>query len=142
MDEAVGFIGVQRTTLIRTFFESLYFTNDQVIVLRVGQGGFMGHGAGDVILGWYDARDQDKSLAKLAPADALRSNENNYVIPFSEITRVGLRKWGLGGTITIKTNQKKYRWYLRGLPGMKKPRFGDFEEVLQRVFSERLFVKK
>jgi hypothetical protein len=105
--EAVGFIGVIRRTLIRSIFESLYFTDDKVIVLRVGQAGFMGYGVGDVILGWYGARDQDKHLAKLSAEEALRSNENNYAIPFSEITRVELRKWGRGGIITTKTKSKE-----------------------------------
>jgi hypothetical protein len=142
MDEALGFISVIRTTWIRTFFESLYLTDDKVIVLRVDQAGFMGHGVGDVILGWYGARDEDKYLAKLSPEEALSSNENNYVIPFSEITRVELKKWGRGGIITIKTTQKKYRWGLRGLPEVKKSKFGDYEEILRNVFSEKFFVKK
>ena len=142
MSEAVGFISVHRNDLVSHFFESLYFAEDKVIVLRIAKAGFMKYGLGDVISGWYRARDQDKNLAKLPPEEALKSNENNYFIPFSEITKVELKKFGFGAILTILTNQKEYSWDARGLPDVSKPKFGDYEEVLRRIFSEKLMVKR
>jgi len=142
MSEALGFISVHRHDLVSHIYESLYFTDDKVIVLRIAKAGFMKYGLGNVISGWYKARDQDKNLAKLPPEEALKSNENNYSIPFSEITKVELKKFGLGAIIKILTNQKEYSWDARGLPDVKKPKFGDYEEVLRRIFSEKLLVKR
>ena len=142
MSEELGFISVQRRDLVSNIFESLYFTDDKILVLRVAKAGFMGYGVGNVISGWYRARDQDKNLAKLPPEEAIKSNENNYVIPFSEITKVELKKFGLGAIINILTNQKKFSWFARGLPDMKKSKFDDYEEILRRVFSEKLFVER
>ena len=89
MSEALGFISVHRNDLVSHIFESLYFTDDKVIVLRIAKAGFMKYGLGDVISGWYRARDQDKNLAKLPPEEVLKTNGNNYIIPFSEISKVG-----------------------------------------------------
>jgi len=92
MSKALGFISVHRYDLVSHFFESLYFTEDKVIVLR--------------------------------------------------IAKVELKKFGLGAIIKILTNKKKYSWDARGLPDVKKPKFDDYEEVLWRVFSEKLLVKR
>ena len=142
MDEALGFISVHRHDLVSHIFESLYFTDEKVIVLRIAKAGSMKYGLGAVISGWYRARNQDKNLAKLPPEEALKSNENNYFISFSEITQVELKKFGLGAIIKILTNKKEYSWDARGLPDLKKPKFDDYEEVLRRVFSEKLLVKR
>lgn len=142
MSEPLGFISVHRHDLASHIFESLYFTDDKVIVLRIANAGFMKYGLGNVISGWSRARDQDKNFAELPPEEALKSNENNYFIPFSEITKVELKKFGLGATIKILTSKKEYSWAARGLPDVKKPKFDDYEEVLQRVFSEKFSIKR
>ncbi len=142
MSEALGFIGVMRRTVVTNIFESLYLTKDKVIVWRMGKGGFLGWGTGNAILAWYRANDQDKYLAKLSPDELPKLNEDDYVVPFSEITKVELKKYGRGAIINMITNEKKFSWFARGLPDVKKPKFDDFEEILRRVFSEKLFVER
>ncbi len=142
MSEALGFISVMRRTVVTNIFESLYLTKDKVVVLRMGKGGFLGWGTGNAMLAWYKANDQDKHLAKLLPAELPKLNEDDYVVPFSEITKVELKKFGRGAIINIITNEKKYSWFARGLPDKKKPKFDDYEKILETVFLERLSVSK
>ena len=142
MSEASGFISVMRRTVVTNIFESLYLTKDKVVVFRMGKGGFLGWGPGNAILAWHKANDQDKYLAKLLPDELPKLNEDDYIIPFSEITKVELKKYGRGAIINITTNEKKYSWFARGLPDKKKPKFDDYEKTLETVFLERLSVSK
>jgi hypothetical protein len=142
MSEALGVISVMRNTVVTNIFESLYLTKDKVIVLRMGKGGFLGWGVGNAILAWYRANDQDKYLAKLSPDELPELNDDDYVIPFSEIKKVELKKYGRGAKINIITNEKEYGWFARGLPDKKKPKFDDFQKILETVFSEKLSVSK
>ena len=142
MSETLGFISVMRRTVTTNIFESLYLTKDKTIVLRMDKGGFLGWGTGNAISAWYRANEQDKYLAKLSPDELPKLNEDDYVIPFSEITKVELKKYGRGAIISIITNEKKYGWFARGLPDKKKPKFDDYEKILERVFLERFSVNK
>ena len=142
MSETLGFISVMRRTGTTNIFESLYLTKDKTIVLRMDKGGFLGWGTGNAISAWYRANEQDKYLTKLSPNELPKLNEDDYVIPFSEITKVELKKYGRGAIINIITNEKKYGWFARGLPDKKKPKFDDYEKILETVFLEKLSVSK
>ena len=112
MSEAPGIISVMRRTVDTNIFESLYLTKDKVLVLRMSKGGFLGWGTGNAILAWHRANDQDKYLAKISPDELPKLNEDDYIIPFSEITKVELKKYGRGAIINITTNEKN----IVGLP--------------------------
>ena len=142
MSETLGFISVMRRTGTTNIFESLYLTKDKTIVLRMDKGGFLGWGTGNAISAWYRANDQDAYLAKLSLDELPKLNEDDYIIPFSEITKVELKKYGRGAIINIITNEKKYGWFARGLPDKKKPKFDDYEKILETVFLEKLSVSK
>ena len=142
MSEASGFISVMRRTVVTNIFESLYLTKDKVVVFRMGKGGFLGWGTGNAISAWHKSNEQDKYLAKLSPDELPKLNDDDYVIPFSEITKVELKKYGRGAIINIITNEKEYSWFARGLPDKEKPKFDDYEKILETVFLERLSVSK
>jgi len=67
---------------------------------------FLGWGVGDAILAWHRANQQDKRLATLSADELPELNEDDYVIPFSEIQKVELKKYVRGAKINIITDEK------------------------------------
>jgi hypothetical protein len=144
MNEVLGIIGVHRTGgwTASQIFEALCLTDNRVIVARTAKGGTFGWGAGNAIAAWYKAGSQEQKLDSLSAEQLLKANENNYDISYSKIKEVELKKFGLGAFINITTDEKKYRWTARGIPGLKRPRIEDFEKILRPVFGDRLTVSK
>jgi hypothetical protein len=144
MNEVLGIIGVRRTGgwTVSQIFEALCLMDDKVIVTRTAKGGAFGWGVGDAIAAWYKADSQEQKLESVTAEQLLKANENNYDIPYSKIKKVELKKFGLGAFINIITDEKKYRWAARGIPGFKHPRIEDFEKILRPVFGDRLTVSK
>ena len=140
----LGVIGVHRTGgwTVSQIFEALILTDDRVIVVRTAKGGEFGWGVGNVISAWYKAGAQEEKLAGLSPEELQNADEDNYNIPYSRIKKVELKKFGLGAFVNIITDDKKYKWAARGIPGQKHPRIGDFEKILQPIFADRLSVTK
>jgi hypothetical protein len=143
-EQVLGIIGVRRTGgwTVSQIFEALYLTDERVIVVRTAKGGAFGWGVGNVIAAWYRAGAQEEKLAGLSPEQLLNAYENNYDIPYSRIKKVELKKFGLGAFINIVTDEKKYQWATRGIPGHKHPRIEDFEKILVPVFGDKLSVSK
>lgn len=141
MNEVIGIIGARRTGgwTVSQIFEALCLTDDRVIVTRTAKSGALGMGAP---VAWYNARSQEQKLVGLSAEQLLKANENNYDIPYSKIKEVALKKFGLGTFINIITDEKKYRWAARGIPGYEHPRIEDFEKILRPVFGDRLTVSK
>jgi hypothetical protein len=142
--EVLGIIGVHRTGgwTVSQIFEALCLMDDRVVVARTAKGGAFGWGVGNAIAAWYKAGAQEQKLDNLTAEQLLNSNEDNYAIPYSEIKKVELKKFGLGAFINIITDEKKYQWSARGIPGNKNPRIEDFEKILRPVFGGRLAVSK
>ena len=143
-ERVLGIIGVGRLEgwTRRHIFEALYLTDEKVIVVRTAEGGAFGWGAGDVVAAWYRARAEEEALAGLSGENLLSTDENNYDIPYSRIKKVELKKFGWGAFINIITDEKKYKWGTRGIPGHKHPRTEDFEKILMPVFGDKLSVSK
>ena len=140
MNEVIGIMGARRRGWsVSQVFEALCLMEDRVIVARTAQGGLFGGGA---IPAWYKAASQEQKLVGLSAEQLLKASENNYDIPYSKIKRVELKKFGLGAFINIITDEKKYRWAARGIPGYEHPGIEDFEKILRPVFGDRLTVSK
>lgn len=144
MDEVLGIVGVRRTGgwTGSQIFEALCLTNGRIIVARTAKGGAFGWGVGDAAAAWYKAGSMEQKLDNLSAQQLLKDNENNYDIPYSKIKKVELKKFGLGAFINIITDEKKYQWAARGIPGYKHPRIDDFKKILLPFFGEKLAVSK
>lgn len=120
-----------------TIFEELCFTADCVIVARTG--GAYGKGGGFAA---YRAMKKAESLTELSAGELLKTDVNNFVILYSEIKNVELKKHLRGAKITITTNEKKYGWFTRGIPNEKSAKIEDYERILRSVFQDKLSVSK
>jgi hypothetical protein len=140
----MGVIGVRRTGgwSFSQIFETLILMDDRAIVVRTAEGGAFGWGAGNAISAWHKSGEQEKQLAEVSPQEILRSNVNNYEIAYSSVKNVQLKKFGLGVSIRIVTDEKEYKWSARGIPGKKNWKIEDFENILQPIFADRLSVMK
>ena len=117
--------------------EDLCFTADGVIVARI----FRTSGK-YAMLGWDNIRKKEEKLAELSIEELLKANKNNFVIPNSKIKKVELKKYLRLARINIMTNEKKYGWFVRGIPSEKSSKIEDYERILRSVFPYKLSVPK
>jgi hypothetical protein len=136
-EKALGIISVLRLVWFTTLFEELCFTADEVIV--VGTGSIYGRGGA---LESYRANKKAEKLAELSEEDLLETSIINLIIPKEEIKKVELIKFVRGARINITTNEKKYKWFVRGIPGETSPKIEDYERILQPIFLDKLTVSK
>ena len=116
-------------------FEALYFTNDKIVVVRTATGFQMGWGAGDAVLGWYKAKEQEERMGDLSVEELLSADINNFAITYEKIQKVELKKFGKGAFLNIYSQDKKHHWNLHRLSGSYKVE--DFETFLQSIFGEK-----
>lgn len=121
----------------RTILEELCFTPDKVIVARTGT--IYGRGGA---LAAYQATKKAEELTESSAEEILKTNMKNFVIPNSEIKEVELRRFVRGARINVITNERKYGWFARGIPGEKSAEIEDYERILRAVFSDKLSVSK
>ena len=91
-----------------------------------------------MVRGWYKAKEQEEIMEDFSVEELLSSDQNNFAISYDKIEKVELKKFGKGALINVTTNGKKYRWTLRGIPGIKSPQIEDLEKILQPIFQEKL----
>ena len=135
--KALGIMGVSRIVGWRRLqvFEALYFTSDKVIVARTATGIQMGWGAGDAILGWYKAKEQEERMGDLSVEELLSADINNFAISYDKIEKVELKKFGKGAFLNIYSESKKYHWNLHRLSGSYKVE--DFVTFLRSIFHDK-----
>ena len=136
----LGIIGVWRLVgwAWRQIYEALYFASDKVIVVRTATGAQWDYGGSGMVRGWYKAKEQEEIMEDFSVEELLSSDQNNFAISYDKIEKVELKKFGKGALINVTTNGKKYRWTLRGIPGIKSPQIEDLEKILQPIFQEKL----
>ena len=136
----LGIIGVWRVVswAWRQIYEALYFASDKVIVVRTATGAQWDYGGSGMVRGWYKAKEQEEIMEDFSVEELLSSDQNNFAISYDKIEKVELKKFGKGALINVTTNGKKYRWTLRGIPGIKSPQIEDLEKILQPIFQEKL----
>jgi hypothetical protein len=117
--------------------EDLCFTVDRVIVVRTGRT-YVRSGAVAV----YRASEKSEGLKGLSAEALLKTDVNNFVMLYSEIKKVELKKHLRGAKINLITNEKKYGWFVRGIPGEKSAKIEDYERILQPVFLEKFSVSR
>jgi hypothetical protein len=139
-EKVLGIINVFRTIFFGrgTVLEELYLTADMVIVARIGGGSLLIW----PLATWFRAGKKEEKLAEFSVGELLKADKNNFAIFNSEIRKVELKKHGLGAEINIITNEKKYEWYVRGIPGKKNAKIEDYEKILELVFPDKLSVSK
>ncbi|MEM0007564.1 MAG: hypothetical protein QXR89_04775 [Candidatus Bathyarchaeia archaeon] len=141
-DEVIlGVINSFRTSYLRwrTLFEDLYFTTNRVIVAKIGSGSYLISPVG-VLVRWPKTAKQE--FVGFSAEELLKANQNNFAIYYSEVRSVELKKHGLGAKIRLITDEKKYEWYVRGIPGKKDAKIEDYESILKTVFPNKLSVSK
>jgi hypothetical protein len=83
-------------------------------------------------------------MARL-PLDQILESKENFVIWKSDVRRVRLEC--AGGKkdfvyLNIKTNDKRYKWDVMGIPGKKRCEFEEIEKNLASAFPEKLEVRR
>jgi hypothetical protein len=128
-----------------TFYEVLCFTADAVVVARTAcytafPRGFIyirDYGA----LEYYGVKKNEEKIIELSAEEILKIDKNNFVIPNSEIKKVELRILGFArAKINVTTNEKKYEWFVRGIPSEKSAKIEDYERILRSFFLDKLSV--
>ena len=148
-------IWVMKYSFPRWVLEVLAITQDEVIVARPkgGKGVFLGQALGGLVGAGIalvaDKRERKKEQPTLA--ELLKTDKKSLSIPRSEITDVRLEKSLAGVRLNMITRKKKYKWYAKSLDLSSRPsaattaaeaEFGDFENLLQQAFPDKLTVKK
>jgi len=138
-DKVHGIISVFRLSWFgfSIILEDLCFTVDRAIVVRTGRT-FGRSGAVTV----YRASKKSEELRRLSAEALLKTDVNNFEMLYSEIKKVELKKHLRGSKINVITNEKKYDWFVRGIPGEKNAEIEDYERILQPVFLEKLSVSR
>lgn len=140
-ERILGVITVFRTNYLRwrTLFEDLYFTTNRVIVARISSASYLVSPVG-VLARWPKTTKEE--IVGFSVEELLKANKSNFSIYHSEVRSVELKKHGLGAKIRLITDEKKYEWYVRGIPGKKDAKIEDYENILKTVFPNKLSVSK
>jgi len=171
-EKVLGVIWVMRLRardLGRWLMEVLVITSNRVFVMKAGKShrgvaGWSYTSAFDVLMAGvfslseeYETRKKLRKSEKLLETitdleEFLKADKHNFAIPNSEITKVELKKGWTGVKLNITTNKKKFKWYAKSLglsspsPSTTAPEHGvkleDFENILQRIFPDKMSVKK
>ena len=139
-------LGVIRvfTLDFRNLIKHLYFTTDRVIVVKITKVGVKPYNLLDLSY-LQKMKDKERELAGLSAEELLKNDQENFVIPMSEIVKVTLRKYRFlrARYITVETNYKKYRWQATGVPPeIKVAKFEQIEAILLPIFADKLIIKK
>jgi hypothetical protein len=138
-EKVYGIISVLRVSWFgfSLIFEALCFTTDCVIVARTER--TYGRSGGLVT---YRAAKKAEGLTGLSAEELLKTDINNFVLLYSDIKKVELKKYLRGARINITTNEKKYRWFVQGIPGQKSPKIEDYERILRSAIPDKSSVSK
>ena len=96
----------------------LLFTSSRVIVAKGGSGfmqslGFFSGSPGLILGSALKDKKKSEELSKLSPGEVLASDKDNFEIPYSDVTKVEVKKPGFfspAGSIIIHTPAKKHRF--------------------------------
>jgi hypothetical protein len=116
----------------------------KMVVSAILFGGIIG-GTSDAL----GARNRHKIMEKATenaklPIDQILESKESCTINKSDIQRVRLERAGILKDfvyLTIKTENKRYKWDVMGIPGKEKGEFEEIKRILRSEFSEKLDVK-
>jgi hypothetical protein len=125
--------------------EDLFLTKDKVIIARLGGG--RQYIIGGIVMGIL-IDEKDKEVRKISAEDILKADKNNYAIPYSEITKVELKKNHGIVSFQIQTKEKKRNWYALGIhekdgaedKDVIKLQLFDFEKRLRPILGGKLSI--
>ena len=163
-EKVLGAFWVMRYSFPRWVLEVLAITPDRVIAVRPkgGKGAAFGQAIGGLVGAGIAIAADKKERKKEQPTleQLLETGKKSFSTPNSEITKVELKKGRAGLRFNIFGKQK-FKCYFKGFDLSKRPsalttglvvdkseledfnaKLGDFENVLQQVFGDRLSVKK
>jgi hypothetical protein len=133
----------QRKKLRPAFRCHMFFTNNRLIVTkREALKEFASFFAGG-FAGYWLAIQSDKKKAEkikeLSPDDILKADKENYEIPYSEISKVELKKysklmWPFSSEIWIHTQQKELKFRLKAI------KYEELQQLLNPVLGNKVML--
>lgn len=108
---------------------------------KIGGSGLGGlFGVGGVAVEAYRQKKKKEELEQLSPESILTADKKNFAIPYSEITRVEMKKPGRfsGAKINFVTDKKTHKFVLR----QKKELFDNSTNLVRSVLSDKLSIIK
>ena len=131
---------------------ALFFSSNRLIVAKTVGGkwrfalasfGVWGEDAAD-----SRAKQKAEKLRELSPESILKADKNNFAIPYSDITKVEMKKGGRmrGSKLKVFTDTKKYDFRIfskRALAGFVYREHKEIEDqvnLVRSVLSDRLSV--
>jgi len=131
----------QRKKLHPAFRCHLFFTNNRLIVtrreaLKEFAGFFVGGLAGYWLAIQSDKKKAEK-IKELSPDEILKADKENYEIPYSEISKVELKKysklmWPYSSEIWIYTQEKESKFRLKAI------KYEELQQLLNSVLREKV----
>lgn len=133
----------QRKKLRPAFRCHLFFTNNRLIVTkREALKEFASFFAGG-FAGYWLAIQSDKKKAEkikeLSPDEILKADKENYEIPYSEISKVELKKyfklmWPYTSEIWIHTQEKETKFRLKAI------KYEELQQLLNSVLGNKVML--
>jgi len=133
----------QRKKLRPAFRCHLFFTNTRLIVTKREAlkefagflvGGFVGYS-----LAIKSDKKQAEKIKELSPDEILKSDRENYEIPYSKISKVELKKyskmmWPYSAEIWTHTQEKETKFRLKGI------KYEEVEQLLNSVLGDKVML--
>ena len=141
-EEVLGVLAAeeQRKKLRPAFRCHLFFTNTRLIVTKRGAlkelVGLLSGG----LDGYWEAMQSDQKkaekIAELSPDEILRSDGENYEIPYSQISKVELKKyfmlmWPYTAEIWTYTKEKETKFRLKAI------KYEELQQLLNSVLGNK-----
>jgi hypothetical protein len=141
--KALGVITGSRYVRITQVFEALYFAKDKVIVAGLALGFHLGAKSKlEPMIAWSIAREQKDVIGDKSEEVVLSGDKNNFAIPYSEVEKVEIKKYGAAALLYIFTKEKKYKWAVNGVSGKQQVKVDEIFYFLQPIFQEKVEIKK